>query len=136
MRGLRVFLLHNRHLAVLLVTAALAMKALLPAGYMVSGTSRALTILVCADSTGARSAMQVTIPQGTKGSAAKDHKPCTFAGHGAAALAGADPIQLALAIAFVLALGFLPIPAPRLAPARCILPPPCGPPSERAISKA
>ncbi|MGV3513337.1 MAG: hypothetical protein ACO1OX_15150 [Novosphingobium sp.] len=129
-------MLSNRRLAVLLVMAALAMKALVPAGYMVGGSSRALTILVCADSTGARSAVQVTIPQGAKDSAAKDHKPCTFAGHGGAVLAGADPIQLALAIAFVLALGFLAIAAPRLAPARCILPPPCGPPSEPAISKA
>lgn len=123
MRGLRAFLLHNRHLAVLLVALALAMKALVPAGYMVGGTSRAITILVCADSTGAHSAVQVTIPQGAKETAAKDHKPCTFAGHGAALLGGADPIQLAIAV-------------PRLAPSRRILPPPCGPPSEIATSIA
>ncbi|QOV94456.1 hypothetical protein [Novosphingobium sp. ES2-1] len=136
MRGLRAFLLHNRHLAVLLVALALAMKALVPAGYMVGGTSRAITILVCADSTGAHSAVQVTIPQGAKETAAKDHKPCTFAGHGAALLGGADPTQLAVALAFVLALGFLAIAVPRLAPSRRILPPPCGPPSEIATSIA
>ncbi|MBF9150472.1 hypothetical protein [Novosphingobium jiangmenense] len=136
MRGLRAFLLHNRRLAVLLVMLALAMKALVPPGYMVGTSSRALTILVCADSTGARSAVQVTIPQGSKETAAKDHKPCTFAGHGAAALGGADPIQLALALAFVLALGFLAVEAPHLAAARRILPPPCGPPHEIATSIA
>ncbi len=136
MRGLRAFLLHNRHLAVLLVALALAMKALVPAGYMVGGSSRALTILVCADSTGARSAVQVTVPQGAKETAAKDHKSCTFAGHGAALLGGADPVQLALALAFVLALGFLAIAMPRLAPSRRVLPPPCGPPSEIATSIA
>ncbi|MFN3456898.1 MAG: hypothetical protein ACK4Z8_04905 [Novosphingobium sp.] len=136
MRGLRAFLLHNRCLAVLLVMAALAMKALLPPGYMVGTSSRALTILVCADSTGARSAVQVTIPQGAKETTAKDHKPCTFAGHSAAALGGGDPIQLALALAFVLVLGFLAIAVPRLAPSRRFLPPPCGPPSDIATSIA
>lgn len=136
MRGLRAFLLHNRRLAMLLVTLALTMKALVPPGYMVGTSSRSLTILVCADSSGARSAVQVTIPQGSKDAASKDHKPCTFAGHGSPALAGADPIQLALALAFVLALGFLAIALPRLAPSRSILPPPCGPPSDIATSIA
>lgn len=136
MRGLREFLLHNRCLAMLLVTLALAMKALVPPGYMVSNSSRALTILVCADSSGSRSAVQVTIPQGAKETTAKDHKPCTFAGHSADALGGADPIQLTLALAFVLALGFLAIAVPRLAPSRRILPPPCGPPTDIANSIA
>ena len=136
MRGLRAFLLHHRRLAVLLVVLALAMKTLVPPGYMVGSSSRALTILVCADSTGARSAVQVTIPQGSKDLASKDHKPCTFAGHGSPALGGADPIQLALALAFVLALGFLAIKAPRLVAAHRILPPPCGPPSDIATSIA
>jgi hypothetical protein len=140
MRGLRAILLHNRHLAVALVIIALAMKALVPPGYMVAGSSRSLTVLVCADSIGARSAVQVTIPQiGGKQAGGKqtgEHMPCTFAGHGAAALGGADPIQLALALAFTLALGFLAIATPRVIRSRRVLPPPCGPPSSTLLSIA
>lgn len=136
MRHWRAIMLHNRHLAMLLVLLALAMKALVPAGYMVGSSTRALTVLICADSTGQRTAVKITIPQGPDKTAAKDHKPCTFAGHGAAALAAADPVQLALALAFVLALGFLATEAPSLASTRRILPPPCGPPSETDLSIA
>jgi hypothetical protein len=119
MRGLRAILLHNRHLAVALVIIALAMKALVPPGYMVAGSSRSLTVLVCADSIGARSAVQVTIPQ-----------------IGGKQAGGADPIQLALALAFTLALGFLAIATPRVIRSRRVLPPPCGPPSSTLLSIA
>lgn len=137
MRGLRTFLLHNRGLAVLLVVLALAMKALVPAGYMVGTSSRSLTILVCADGSGTLSAVKVNLPQDRdQSAAAKDHKPCTFSGHGAASLGGADPIQLALALAFVLALGFRSLPPRRVKPTRHVLPPSCGPPLRKPLSIA
>jgi hypothetical protein len=57
MHVLRHLFLRQRWLAALVVAAALAMKALIPAGYMVGSQSgRVLTIQICADRWGRRSA--------------------------------------------------------------------------------
>lgn len=131
MGGLRTSLKFNHRLAILLVALALAMKALVPAGFMVERSARSLTVLVCADSTGARSSVEITIPQsGTKSPAlAKGHETCAFSTLGFAALAATDPMQLALALACILALGLLPRVATAQRKARRVLPPPCGPPT-------
>lgn len=131
MGGLRTSLKRNHRLAILLVALALAMKALVPAGFMVEGSARSLTVLVCADSTGARSSVEISIPQsGTKSPAlAKAHETCAFSTLGFAALAATDPLQLTLALAFIFALGFLPRVAIAPRKARRVLPPPCGPPT-------
>ncbi|MBB4613172.1 hypothetical protein [Novosphingobium taihuense] len=130
MGGLRTSLTLHYRLAILLVALALGMKALVPAGFMVEGSARSLTVLVCADSTGARSSVEITIPQsGTKVPAlAKAHESCAFSTLGFAALAATDPVQLAIALVFILALGILArvTIAPR--ERRRLLPPPCGPP--------
>ena len=49
MYAFRAFLLHHRRFAALLVAAALCLKALVPAGYMVSSEARVLTVQICAD---------------------------------------------------------------------------------------
>lgn len=131
MGGLRTSLKLNWSLALALVFLAMVMRALVPAGFMVESSARSLTVLVCADSTGARSAIAVSIPQsGSKSPAlAKAHETCAFSSLGFAALAAADPLQLALALAFILALGFAAsiIFTPRRQ--LRMLPPPRGPPA-------
>lgn len=132
MGELRAFLIEHRRLAAIVVAFALLMKALLPAGYMVGQVPgrTVLTVLVCADASGDHLYRQVSLPaSGQRDGNPSSHDVCPFAGHGFAALGGADPIQIALAILFVLALGFAPVPLPRLARARHVLPPPCGPPA-------
>ena len=132
MGELRAFLIGHRRLAVIVVAFALLMKALLPAGYMVGPAQgqKVLTVLVCADASGDHLSRQVSLPaSGKKDGNPPSHDVCPFAGHAFAALGGADPIQIALAMLFVLALGFAPVPLPRLVRARHVLPPPCGPPA-------
>lgn len=130
MRSLRAFSLAHRHLAALLLAAALAMKALVPAGYMVEGGPRVLTVSICADSIGERVVHQVVIPAKGGGEAERQAKgECAFSSLNAAALGGADLALLALALAFILALGFAPVTRPRPGGALRLRPPLRGPPA-------
>lgn len=130
MTGLRAILLQKHRLALTLLALALCMKALVPAGYMVETRATSLTILVCADSIGARSAIVVAVPpaDGKHGTAAKSHEACPFSVLTHASVGGADPVQLALALALILLVGVLATRRLRLAPVHRVLPPQCGPP--------
>ncbi|KAJ8138619.1 hypothetical protein OY671_008169, partial [Metschnikowia pulcherrima] len=116
MASLRAFLSRHRTIAAASVASASCMKASVPAGYMVAPQARTFTSLVCADSSGERTATQVSIPardgthQNTDANT-KAHDVCPFAGHAFPASGGADPISSASAIAFVSALGFAAVPA-------------------------
>jgi hypothetical protein len=87
-----------------------------------------LTVQICADRWGSRSAARSSsdaahLPGGhTPDGKAKAESPCAFSALGHAALGGADPVLLALALVFVLALGFAPlVPAAPRRPAFCAL---------------
>lgn len=122
MIALRAFLLRHSTLALGLVALALAMKALLPAGYMPGGDTRSFTIQLCSEGIDGRHDLvrQITVPASDaveKAAAghAKAQGTCPFGALGHALLGGADPVLLAAALAFILALGFAPVavPAPR-----------------------
>lgn len=130
MKGLRGILLRNRGLAMALVALALAMRALIPVGFMPGSTATSsFTVLVCADATGLHAPMTIKVAKQTGAPQAKANEHCAFAGLGMAALGGADPVLLAAAIAFLIALGFGPVALPVLRRAPRALPPPCGPPA-------
>lgn len=119
-------LIAQRHLAVLICVAALALKLWVPTGYMINSSHGRITITICsgfaeAPMTMEGSGMDVSMPgQG------KDHgkaeMPCAFSGLSAATLGAIDPVQLVALIAFVMAAGLtgfiLPVPwsAPWLRP--------------------
>ncbi|MFN4114240.1 MAG: DUF2946 family protein [Sphingomonadaceae bacterium] len=135
MTSLRAFSLRNARLALLLVVLALAVKALVPTGYMISPAGdRFLTVTICADASGTPKQMRIAIPD--KDQTSSDHseaadksQPCAFSGLGHAALGGANTLLLAAALAFILLVGFAPHPA---SPARAFYyqrPPLRGPPS-------
>jgi hypothetical protein len=135
MSNLRAFSQRFARLTLVLVMLALAVKALVPAGYMIAATSeRFLTVTICADASGTPKQMRIAIPD--KNEASGDHseaadkaQPCAFSGLGHAALGGADPLLLAAALAFILLVGLAPL---RALPARDIpflRPPLRGPPS-------
>lgn len=134
MQVLRALVHRHRRLAVLLAVLALAIKALVPAGYMVGLQGTVLTVAICADASGGTVHKQIVVPP--KGGAsdladahAKAPATCAYAALGFAALAGADAALLALALAFVLALGFAPSrPAPQRRVA-FLRPPLRGPPA-------
>lgn len=122
-------------LALVLVVLALAVKALVPAGYMISATGeRFLTVTICADASGTPKQMRIAIPD--KDETDSDHfeaadksQPCAFSGLGYAALGGADPVLLAAALAFILLVGFAPLRAPPARDIPFLRPPLRGPPS-------
>jgi len=133
MHGLRACLLGHRRIAILIVALALAMKALLPAGYMISSGPHSLAITICGGVDGKDSTARIEVPAkgGAQGDAerGKASEHCPYSGLSMAALGGADAVLLATALAFILLLGFLPVRVP-LARQRAHLRPPLrGPPA-------
>lgn len=133
MTQLRTILLDHRRLALLLVAFALAMKALVPGGYMLGTQSQVITVSICADSSGGHLTRQIVVPResGEKDTVSQHAKsgPCAFTALGMAGLAGAGPILLGLALAFILAIGLAPLPIPVLQPRAHLRPPLRGPPA-------
>ncbi|WP_068090107.1 hypothetical protein [Novosphingobium rosa] len=134
MTALRAFFLHHRRMAALLIALTLAMKALVPAGFMLGSDTRVLTVQICADALGQQITQKIVLPLNRSGNhagedKAKSDSPCHFTALGHAMLGGADPVLLAAALVFVLALGFAPVlaPAPRLT--AFLRPPLRGPPA-------
>lgn len=129
MPALRAFLRTHRRLALGLVALALVLKALIPAGYMLSDTAHVLTVTICGDASGQPLVKQIAVPAKGAPDHAKGQEGCAWGLLAWAALPGADLALLAAALAFILALGFAPIrPAP---PARGfhLRPPLRGPPA-------
>lgn len=132
MEAIRTFFRRHRALAGLLIAAVLCLKAVVPTGFMIGGDMRTITVQICRDASGGAASQQLTIP--VKQDAGDAHgKPakgeCPYAALSMASLSGADPVLLALALAFIVALGFA---APRLAPPRReyrLRPPLRGPPA-------
>lgn len=129
MSSLRAFLGHHRQFAGLLVALALAMKALIPSGYMVGGQARTITIEICADASGGHVTRDVVVPRSdAPAEYGKADGLCAFSALGMAALGGADFVLLAAALAFVLALGFAAAPSLLRRIAGHLRPPLRGPP--------
>lgn len=132
MGAFRHFLLARRWVALAVIVTALAIKALVPAGFMLETRNHILTVAVCADASGGHSAArQIVIPGKSDGQAqvqTKASEGCAFSALSFAALSGADPDLLALALAFILLLGVRAVSVLRVAPARRIRPPLRAPP--------
>ncbi|WP_084592277.1 DUF2946 family protein [Novosphingobium sp. MBES04] len=132
MYALRSFLARHLWLFALVIAMALAMKALVPAGFMIeSAGAKVLTVEIC-DSQGHTRLQKIALPGKPDTSSQQQHakaaKECPFTALSAHALGNADPALLALALAFILALGFLPTPPLRLIRARYWTPPLRAPP--------
>lgn len=134
MRVLRALLLNHPRAAVLALLLVLSMKALVPAGFMLSGSFKTFTVTVCDDETGALKTMEIEIPvkaghDAGKHADGKASGKCAFSSLSFTALGGVDAPLLALAFAFILLLGLAP--AKRLPFGRIpyLLPPLRGPPA-------
>jgi hypothetical protein len=130
MHAMRAFVRSRRRFAALVVALALAMKALVPAGYMIWQQDKVLTITICADASGTKIVKQIMLPQsGQTGEHAKAEGACPYAALGMAALSGADAALVAGALGFILPLGFAPVRVqPRAGPLH-LRPPLRGPPA-------
>lgn len=95
----------------LLLAVALCMKALVPSGFMVDSTSKTLTVMLCTDGSGTMVSKDIVVPIDGKshrgsGHESKSETPCAFSALSMASLGGADTILLALALLFIVGLGF------------------------------
>lgn len=132
MLTMRTFLMGHRCLAVLVVMAALCMKIVVPAGFMIGPNSKVLTVQLCTDGLGHAVTAKIAIPM--KGdpsdSTGKQGKgDCPFSSLSMASMTGADPALLALALAFILALGFAPARTSHPKRVSYLRPPLRGPPA-------
>lgn len=132
MGQLRHWIARHRSLAALAVCAALALRVLVPAGYMIgSAPGQTITVQLCDGMT--KATVEIALPGKTDNDGSSGHQakemPCAFAGLSAPGLTGADPALLADAVAAIVAGGvFTPAPL-NLAGASAYLRPPLrGPP--------
>jgi hypothetical protein len=134
MQTWRALIQDHRKLAMLLVFCALCMKALVPQGYMIGTSSMTLTVQLCTDGSGVMKTQTIEIPveKGTSGKSkghGKSDGTCAFSSLAMAGTSGADPIQLDLALGFILLLGFVAITSPQITAFTHIRPPLRGPPA-------
>lgn len=129
-------LLHaHARLAMLLVVLALLVKALLPAGYMLSPSSKSFTITICADGSGEMQTRTVTVPvqngdPGGKVDHAQSGKGCAYSALSIVSTTGGDASLLVLALAFILLVGLAPAPQLSIASPHFLRPPLRGPPAQ------
>ena len=133
MRTWSRLLREHRCLAAILVAMVLCMKALVPAGFMVGTNAKLITVEICADASGGKLTRQMVIPlEGGTGGEQSDHDKsdasCAWTALAKAAHSGADVELLVLALAFILALGFLRQAAEPVRRSCHIRPPSRGPP--------
>lgn len=112
MTGLRRLLRSHRALAAFVVAAALALRLLVPAGFMPTMEGGRLVISICSGF-GPAKTMEMT---GATHAGMEHHgnpdgdraqSPCAFADLALPVIGGMDPIQLAAAIVFVMAAGLV-----------------------------
>ena len=131
MHRLRRLALNNRALAATLFALAMAMKVLIPAGFMPIIEDGRIVISLCSGTGPMKMMMAMPGPDHGKSDEnqhGKVEQPCAFAGLTAPSLAAADPILLVLAILFVMTLSQRPI-LPRVVQRPAHLRPPLrGPP--------
>ncbi len=130
MQSLRHHLLQRRWPSVWLIGLALLMRIAVPAGYMPTFSGGSVAIELCSDYGPAGMTMHgMAGHHDQKGGHGKGETPCGFSGLSTPSLAGADPILLALAIAFIVATVFRAAPRRRIALPTYLRPPLRGPPT-------
>jgi hypothetical protein len=116
MSAVRTFLLRSRVMAFAVIALALALKTIVPAGYMVGSESKVLSIRICDETqlSAALHARDIAIPMKGEpaGKPSKVESMCPYGALSFASLSGADPVQLALALLFILAAGFAALARP------------------------
>lgn len=133
MHALRAIVLRRHWLAWILFVLAIGMKAMVPTGYMLGEQNKTLTFRIC-DGQGSLASTTIALPQSGKqdgGQSSKSHYDgiCPQSTLSHAAMTGADPIQLALALVFILALGFAVLVFRPRAHHQYLRPPLRGPPA-------
>lgn len=103
MTWFRHHVLRRRALAVLLVGLALLMRIAVPAGYMPAFAGGAITVVLCSGDAPQKMTMAMPGGAGHRDGEHGRELPCGFSALSVASLAGADPVVIPAAIAFIVA---------------------------------
>lgn len=126
---IRRLILSHRRLAAVLIVLALAMKLAVPAGFMPVEQAGKIVVMVCTGMGQQQVEIDVPgMPAKQDGATRTAGQPCAFAGLGLDMMPGADPVLLAAALAFILALGFAGVAVLPVVRTRHLWPPMRGPP--------
>ena len=130
MSGIRTLFQHRAGLIALLLVLTLGVRALIPTGYMANSSARGLTIELCSGVAGKTVTLNLPGLQktGHEGKVSMD-MPCAFSGVGFDSASSIDPIILAIAVAFTMALGFRAVASRRNDAPAYLRPPLRGPPA-------
>jgi len=129
--SLRHYLRAHRRIAALVVALALAVRILVPAGFMPAIDGGAITVTLCNGYGPATVTLAIPGKHHGGDGGQRTQQPCAFADLALPVLGGADPVQLAAAIAFILLAAFFAVRAFPLARPRQLRPPLRGPPLSR-----
>lgn len=134
MTSFRALMLRHRAMALMLVMAALCMKALIPTGYMVEQGAKTLTIELCSDGLNETVTRQIAIPMksdadGRSGDHGAADSDCAYSSLQMASLGGDEPAWIADALVFIMATGFAPPATPAILATSDLRPPLRGPPA-------
>lgn len=112
MSVLHAFFVRQRAMAFAILAFALAMKAIVPTGFMIGAEAKVLTIRLCNKSqfSSAAQARQIAIPMNGKPASKHDKADeiCPYSALSMASLSNTDLTLLSPALAFILALTFTP----------------------------
>jgi hypothetical protein len=133
MRSIRIFLRRYPALALAVLALALAVKAMVPAGYMLAADSKSLslTVTVCTGMDTMQKTIEIPVHKSQDGKSSHEQagdSPCAFTALSHALLGGADGILLALALLFIVTVGFGSITPNLVQKWRRLRPPLRGPP--------
>ncbi|RKF22584.1 hypothetical protein D6851_05030 [Altericroceibacterium spongiae] len=121
----------------MLVALALCLKVLVPTGYMIDSGDRFLSVRICDGQVGGKALLikvQTNKTGHSHGSGEGEHTDhaathCPFATMAVSGLEADDPFFFAIALAFILALGFAPVVTPCVRRIVYARPPLRGPPA-------
>jgi hypothetical protein len=123
--SVRLFARRHPRFIGLIFAFVLAAKLLIPAGYMTNAGDHGIVMQMCSG----HGSVVMAAPVGGKiPKSALVDRPCVYAFNSIGAVPAVAPSILAIVIAFILALGFAPIPFRPIARFGWFLPPLRGPP--------
>ena len=134
MQSLRTSIREHCHLALALLVGAFFIRAVIPAGFMVSTASdTVLSVTICSDASVGLKQMHIVIPGKKPASGHSDGvnkaPHCAFSSLAKVADGAADALLLALAFAFILVLGLAPVQRVAFRRPPYLRPPLRGPPA-------
>lgn len=134
MTRLRRLVFAHRAFAASVIALAVLMKILVPSGTMISAQGGAMTIVLCTGSGPVMMAVPMTDDQGRDGHNQDGHDqgkdmPCAFSALSAPSMAAADPMVLAIALAFIIEASLRFVSSGYVAAPAYMRPHPRGPPA-------